>query len=266
MRNRLSFSQYGIMVALLAAATAGSSFSYETAARFPGATRALSTDSFVDGTVRLRTRTIDNFSMCKTGWGAAFSVDLSAYGLRGSRYLLTAAHLIDIYNGKIMPRGELEIEVGKNLWAPCKVIALDVHRDLCLLESSVRMPVMSKLCSVEDIRFVGEVGEGVVIVGCPKGVPPCISRGILTDKDPAVAGVRWQAAAQFNHGNSGGPVYDAKTGKVIGVAVAGISDGFGDMRPDTALFAPFTEVRSFLDVAIATHAIGSHQKTIARRN
>jgi len=250
-RNNRLASITALTLFCITAAAYGAS---QSGARFyDSGARALTPDSLVDGTVRLRTRTIDYDYTVKTGWGAAFAVDLSSYGLRSSRYLLTAAHLIQIVNGQIMPRGDLDIEVGAGLWAPCKVVAIDHARDLCLLESSVRLPVLSKLSNWNDFQNVSQIGEGVVIVGCPRGVPPCVSRGVLTDKDPNVAGVRWQAAAQFNHGNSGGPVYDAGSGKVIGVAVAGLSDGMGDMRPDTALFAPFMEVRSFLDMVVATH-------------
>jgi S1-C subfamily serine protease len=228
---------------------------YDGAAqRIDSATRQLTTDNFVDGTVRLRTRSIDSDYTMKTGWGAAFAVDLSSYGLRSSRYLLTAAHLV-ISRNHATPHGDLEIEVGNNQWALCKVVGLDRSRDLCLLESSVRLPVLSKLSNYDEIRSVGRVGENVVVVGCPRGVPPCVSRGTLTDRQPPVAGVRWQAAAAFNHGNSGGPVYDEASGKVIGVAVAGMSDGMGEMLPGIALFAPFTEVRSFLEITIATHTI-----------
>lgn len=215
-------------------------------------TRTLTPANLLDGTVRLRTRTIERDYTVKTGWGAAFAVDLSKYGLVSSRYLLTAAHLINTSHGQIMPRGDLEIEVDTDTWAPCKVVAMDQVRDLCLIESSVRLPVVSKISTSDDTQHLG---EKVVIVGCPRGVPPCVSRGTLTDFEPPVSGVRWQAAAQFNHGNSGGPVYNALTGSVIGVAVAGIADGFGEMRPDTALFAPYTEVCRFLDVAIATGAL-----------
>jgi S1-C subfamily serine protease len=237
-------------VALLAGAAQGS----EIGARI--GTRALTPANLLDGTVRLRTRTVERDYTVKTGWGAAFAVDLSKYGLVSSRYLLTAAHLINTSNGQIMPRGDLEIEVDTDTWAPCRVVAMDQVRDLCLIESSVRLPVVSKISTSDDTQHLG---EKVVIVGCPRGVPPCVSHGTLTDFEPPVSGIRWQAAAQFNHGNSGGPVYNALTGTVIGVAVAGISDGFGDMRPDTALFAPYTEVRRFLDVAVASGVL-SHSR------
>ena len=131
-------------------------------------TRPLTPENFLDGTVRLRLRTTEG-GFVRTGWGAAFAVDLSRYGLMSSRYLLTAAHLINTENGQIMPRGDLDVEVDANTWAACKVVAMDKYRDLCLLECSVRMPVLSKLSTGGDVQTVG---DKIVVVGCPRGVPP----------------------------------------------------------------------------------------------
>lgn len=221
-------------------------------------TKPLTPENFLDGTVRLRLRTVDpDTRAVRTGWGAAFAVDLSRYGVVSSRYLLTAAHLINTENGQIMAHGDLDIEVDANTWAACKVVAMDKNRDLCLLESSVRLPVLSKLSTGGDVQTVG---DHVVIVGCPRGVPPCESRGTMTDFEPNVNGVRWQAQAQFNHGNSGGPVYSERTGAVIGVAVAGVSNGMGDMRPDIALFAPYTEVRNFLNLTMAARSVAQARR------
>ena len=243
-----------ILFVLCATALVGVAHGSEIGAKL--GTRPLTPDNFLDGTVRLRLRTIENGSV-RTGWGAAFAVDLSRYGLVSSRYLLTAAHLINTENGQIMARGDLDVEVEHNTWATCKVVAMDKYRDLCLLECSVRLPVLSKLSTGGDVQTVG---DKVVVVGCPRGVPPCESRGMMTDFQPNVNGIRWQAAAQFNHGNSGGPVYSERTGAVIGVAVAGVSDGMGDMRPDIALFAPYTEIRNFLNLTMAARSVAQARR------
>lgn len=213
---------------------------------FLGSSKTTNHESWTNGTVRLRTRTLDTDATLVTGWGAAFGVDLGQYGLSGTSYLLTAAHLIHRISSPNVVRSDLKVEVEPETWAQCKIIAQDDTCDLCLLECSVKLPVLARLAE----REYPDLGDTVVIVGCPKGVAPCVSVGTLTDKEPNVIGNRWQAAAKFNHGNSGGPVYNEKTKSVIGVAVAGLSDGMGDMRPDTALFSPVLEIRTFLDWAI----------------
>jgi S1-C subfamily serine protease len=198
--------------------------------------------------VRLRLRTEDR-EFVTTGFGAAFGIDLAGYGLKGSRHLLSAAHLILNKTGD-MAAGDLAVELPalkSSRWSQCKVVAYDKERDLCLLECEADIPVISQL-NTDDHAV--EVDSAVMLVGCPSGAPPRVSYGWLTDKEPNVKGRLWEASASFYHGNSGGPVFDAIKGKVIGVAVAGVNNGSGDMDRNIALFAPYFEVKTFLDKAL----------------
>jgi len=206
-------------------------------------------ENIAQSTLRLKLETVDG-DYLTTGWGAAFGIDLSGYGASDSRYLLSAAHLVLSKSGHGLAKGELKVEIpvnGKSSWTVCKVVAVDQKRDLCLLRAGADIPVLSKLCGKEEQK----IGETVMIVGCPSGVPPCVSIGKLTDKTPNVEGKLWEAAAKFYHGNSGGPVFDALNGQVIGVAVAGVSNGRGDMQRDKALFSPAGEIRNFIETMVA---------------
>ncbi|HYG76220.1 MAG TPA: serine protease [Planctomycetota bacterium] len=196
-------------------------------------------------TFRLRLQTIDG-EYVNSGWGTAFGVDLSSYGISDAKYLLTAAHLVLKKSGKGLADGKLELELpsgGSKAWASCRVVAIDKKNDLCLLSCSSTLPSLAQLSKSESQK----VGEAVAIVGCPAGVPPKVSMGKLTDKNPKVEGRLWEAAAQFYHGNSGGPVFDPASDVVIGVAVAGVSNGRGDMARNVALFYPINEVKKFLE-------------------
>ena len=53
------------------------------------------------------------------------------------------------------------------------------------------------------------------------------------------------AEVKFDHGCSGGPVFSARTGKVIGVAVAGIPLDH-DMDYNKGLFVPVSAIESFI--------------------
>ena len=197
-------------------------------------------------TVRLQLQRAEGNELV-TGHGAAFAVDLSDVGLTRPRYLLSAAHLVLDRYGRRAP-GHLTIEVdhnGRKVWEACKVVAVNRDADLCLLESPVDLPNLARLGRGDE-----RVGEALLIVGCPKGVPPCVSHGQLTSKEPPVSGELWEARAKFWHGNSGGPVFDAKNQTLAGVAVAGGMDDTGDMDPHTALFTPMPVVRKFLKDAI----------------
>jgi S1-C subfamily serine protease len=206
-------------------------------------------DKIAQSTVRLKLETPDGEYMV-TGWGAAFGVDLSRLGATDPRYLLSAAHLVLKKDGKGLATGALSVEVpinGKKVWTTCKVVAVDKKNDICLLRTSVDVPVINRIAISES----QSVGAQVMIVGCPSGVSPCVSIGKIVDKEPNVEGRLWEAAAKFYHGNSGGPVFDAHEGTVIGVAVAGVSNGQGDMRRDKALFLPADEIKNFLEKTVA---------------
>jgi S1-C subfamily serine protease len=182
-----------------------------------------------------------------TGWGSAVAIDLKDYGIARPRYLLSAAHLVLSKTSRQLATGELKAELERNGhkdWVSIKVVAVDDKADLCLLETPVDLPIMAKLGDGKEA-----VGDELMIVGCPSGVVPQISRGRLTSKTPNVEGKLWQAAAKFWHGNSGGPVFNARTCTITGVAVAGVkSDTGNDMDPNTALFCPMDSVKRFLGV------------------
>jgi S1-C subfamily serine protease len=200
---------------------------------------------------RLRLRTADGEYMV-TGFGTAFGIDLNSYGIGDSKYLLSAAHLVLAKTGSGLAKGDLEIELpngAQKVWTRCEVVSADKKRDLCLLKCTSALP---GLCKLQNKGI--HVGEKVMIVGCPEGVQPRVSMGRLTDKTPNVGGELWEAAAKFYHGNSGGPVFDPKAGTVLGVAVAGVSNGHGDMDRNVALFSPYYEVGKFLDNALKSLA------------
>ncbi|HYF48484.1 MAG TPA: serine protease [Planctomycetota bacterium] len=199
----------------------------------------------IKSAVRLRHQRTEKDEIV-TGWGSAVAVDLSDYGIQTRRYLLSAAHLVLNKNGKRLAPGQLAVELendGRTSWVGCKVVAVDDKADLCLLECNTDLSVLAKLGSGKE-----NVGEEVLIVGCPSGVTPRISRGKLTTKTPNVEGELWQAAAKFWHGNSGGPVFNPNTKTICGIAVAGVkADDGNDMDPNIALFAPIGPVRRFLN-------------------
>ena len=206
-----------------------------------------------DSTVRIRVDT-DVGRHVVSGHGSAFGVDLSGYGLQRPRYLLTAAHMVLAEDGSGLINGRIKVELGRmstKRWVNCRILSVTRVYDLCLLECDEDIPVISRLASGKV-----NIGEPLLVVGCPLGVPPQVSAGYLRNKDPLVNERYhrvWEAIAAFNHGNSGGPVFCASHGTIVGVAVAGVRVGGGgpqDMDPGIALFTPYYCVKHFLDVSI----------------
>jgi S1-C subfamily serine protease len=210
----------------------------------------------VENTYRFERRR-DEGRFVSVGHGSAFGIDLTNYGIDSHRYMLSAAHLV-LDDGRLTS-GDLRVEIGKSKssWAKCRVVAVDKVHDLCLLECDRDLGDVSSLSDGEQ-----KVGCKVLIAGSPKGVPICLSPGTLVSKEPNVQRQVWQAEAKFNHGNSGGPVFDAETGKIIGVAVAGIRRSGDDMDENIALFTPLRLVKAFLYESAAEILLKSNRISV----
>ncbi len=175
-----------------------------------------------------------------TGHGTAFAVNLSGYGKPAPRYLLTAAH--NVLNDKGRPYPTLRFEIRKKErieWVACRALQFDRNLDLALLESGLDLPVLAQLSTVDP-----ELNAAVVLAGSKRGVGVSLHRGPLIKKFYE-GSARYLARIPFDHGDSGGPFYDEASGKVIGVAVAGVPLR-ADLDPNLGLFAPIAAVRSFL--------------------
>ena len=207
------------------------------------------------GTYRVRTeasaRSFGFVLNTQEGSGSACGIDLSEWGLTEHKFLLTAGHVVLQHNDDgittNMPVDVIKIEVRVNSlkkWINCKILIVDKDRDIAILEAEDEVPV------VFSLGRDAEVGAAIFVAGCPAGTTPSAVLGFLTSKDPEVptsAKCRvWQASAPFFFGNSGGPIIDAETEKVIGVLVAGIGTRFGFVT-NLIILIPCLEVRKMLD-------------------
>ncbi len=251
---------------------------------FPVEPGAVSVGKMRSTTLRLRMRRREG-DYIYTEHGSAFGVDLSAHGLPTPRYLLTAAHCVLSPKGNLCPGGELLVELAPpkceyaqpapaasaeamrieegtskasvvdldalpedifrydGTWAKCEVLAVDRKKDLCLLRCESDVPVLSRL---ECKHTEPDAGLALMVIGCPSGVLPKASPGTLKRKDAAEYDSLWMAEADFDHGNSGGPVYRKDDGAFLGLAVAGIPDAFGRFDHRFALFVPSRTVLEFV--------------------
>jgi LysM repeat protein len=203
-------------------------------------------ETLVQSTMRIRYEREEHGATI-TGHGTAFAVDLAAYGYAGKRYLLSAAH--NILDERKQPYGNLKVEMDdgrRTYWSRARALAWDEDLDLCLVEASDDAP---RLLTLAD-RDPG-IGSPVIMAGSPRGVPVKLFEGTLTRRFERGT-IRSSARIPFDHGDSGGPMVDPRTGKVVGVAVAGIPKD-GDMDHDLGLFVPVAGISGFLE----THARGT---------
>lgn len=190
-------------------------------------------------TVRLRLEQRSNDSIV-TAHGTAFGVDLTGLGLRGNSYLLTAGHNV------VAPPSydsDIRIEIGTDengRWVACDVVAIDTELDLCLLKCNVDLPRLARLCDTDVTP-----GNDVVLAGSPRGIPVQAYEGKLLRRYHA-GHIHSLAQVAFDHGDSGGPIFDRRSGKVAGIAVAGIPDK-DDLNIRLGLYVPAPCVQSFLE-------------------
>lgn len=206
--------------------------------------------SIMAGTFRVRCKTKvfeGVIERTKESYGSAFGIDVKEFGSDSKRYLVTAAHVVleGPMDDRISDLVEIQIRTASvKKWISCRVLVASKDKDLAVLEASEDLPM------VFGIAKDAEVGSSIIICGCPGGTTPGAAMGWLASKDPEIpthvkCGT-WQAAVPFFFGNSGGPIFDAETEKVIAVLVGGLGDSMRGMIPHLAICIPCTEVRNVL--------------------
>ncbi len=110
---------------------------------------------------------------------------------------------------------------------PAAVIGISKDVDIALL----RVPQLAnQSLDMADEAFT-EIGDEVIALGSPHGFQNTVTLGIISgmERQFSVDGYDYsnvyQISAQITQGNSGGPLIDRKTGKVIGINSAGTEDG-----------------------------------------
>jgi tetratricopeptide (TPR) repeat protein len=142
---------------------------------------------------------------------------------QGSGFFVDVAG--DVITNYHVVKGSNKAEVvtsDGNRYTIKKSIVTDEKSDLFL--ASVDMPknVAYPLTVSPEIP---EVGEDIVVIGCPEGLSKTITKGIISSvRDLENYGTVLQIDAAISHGSSGSPVFN-KEGEVIGVATFNLIEG-----------------------------------------
>jgi len=159
-------------------------------------------------------------------------------------YILTAAHVVD-------KQSVVDIELYNSTVITASVVITDTVKDLALLR--ITNPPQSPFnkggskggfynATLAPKDYTPYIFTPIYTVGCSLGLPPRPSNGIITvvDKD------HWEVSSPVLPGNSGGPVYDAKTYQVIGIAVWVKVYNY-QLVTTMAGIVPIQEIYKFLD-------------------
>ncbi|SHG24687.1 S1C family serine protease [Ornithinibacillus halophilus] len=111
---------------------------------------------------------------------------------------------------------------------PAAVIGIDKKTDIAV----IRVPQLAGEKGLEMEREKpSEIGDEVIALGSPHGFQNTVTLGIIsgTERNFSVEGYdyenAYQISAQITHGNSGGPLLNRESGKVIGINSVGTEDG-----------------------------------------
>ena len=162
-------------------------------------------------------------------------------------YILTASHVVG-NNSEVT----IELFYPDNIELEATVIITDTIKDLALLRALCASAVkyQAKLAP-EDYKPY--LFSPVWAVGCSLGLVPRPSQGIITyiSDFSALSGSYWEVSSPILPGNSGGPVFDARTYEVIGIAVW-VHTYKNQLVTTMAGVVPINEIYEFLEPQINT--------------
>jgi S1-C subfamily serine protease len=170
----------------------------------------------------------------------------SGFVVSGSGHVLTSAHVITNAAESDELRGADRVYVGfkDGDRVPARIIGWDVYDDVGVLQVDPEAHSLSPVPLGDSSRVV--VGEPVAAMGSPFGNQDSLAVGVVSATGRSIEALtsRYmvtdaiQTDAPITHGNSGGPLFDAR-GRVIGISAqirteSGQAEGVGFAIPINA--------------------------------
>lgn len=153
----------------------------------------------------------------------------TCYGTSQGTGFLVAPRLVATAEHVVAGASAIVLKQGSSAVGAATVVGVDRDRDLALLQSDT--PIEGHV--FEIAARAPKIGQDVAVLGFPLGLPLSLTRGSVSgtnrtlDIDGVVRKRLVQTDAGVNPGNSGGPLLETKTGRVVGVVVIG---GTGDVN------------------------------------
>lgn len=172
----------------------------------------------------------------------------------GSGVIVDAANGYIITNNHVVGGAdEVQVVTSDNRKLDAEWVKTDPATDLAVVKVKGENLISAPLGDSDAM----EVGDLVLAIGSPEGLPQTVTSGIISAKGRNQAGLGGgtnlyqnflQTDAAINHGNSGGPLVNMR-GEVIGINTAivsqtGVNEGIG-------LSIPSNMIRQIMDQLIA---------------
>ena len=167
------------------------------------------------------------------GNGQESQAEGSGFVIDTDGHIVTNQHVVD-------GASSIKVTFADGRTASAKVVGTDRSSDVAVIKVDVDKSELHPLTFADSNRV--EVGDGVVAIGSPFGLPGTVTTGVVSALDRTIDAPNnftisgaIQTDAAINHGNSGGPLLDAD-GHVIGInsqieSDSGGNDGIGFAVP-----------------------------------
>ena len=166
----------------------------------------------------------------KTYGGFGMSVPVK---VKGKKLVLTALHVV---MDKDKEANEIFVDLPDG-WIRCKIVKTDPGYDLCLLEPRIQPPF-----TVEVAKADPKPGDSVTNPNFYQTNAMVLEKGKVDENRDLL----WTGSIlHFRHGSSGSPMMD-KSGKVVGIGVAGTTEDNG-ITMLRAICVGAKKIREFLD-------------------
>src|SRR4029079_18264567 len=171
------------------------------------------------------------YSVFGTGNGTSASQG-SGFVVSSGGLILTNSHVITTAGaggGTVTPAGDVFVEFQDRDRVKATIVGWDVFDDVGVLRVDPKAHALTPLPLGDSSRVV--VGEPVAAIGSPFGNENSLTLGVVSATQRSIESLTSQynlvdaiqVDAPINHGNSGGPLFDA-AGRVIGINAQSRSD------------------------------------------
>ena len=174
----------------------------------------------------------------------------SGFVLDGQGYVATNAHVVR--DEKLERAGDLYVDFADGNRVPAKLVGDDLNADVAVLKIDPAGLTLTPLRLGISSNLV--VGAPVAAIGSPFGQDQSLSVGVISATNRDIdsltqfkIGNAIQTDAAINHGNSGGPLIDAR-GRVIGInsqieSTGGGGEGVGFAVPADTVRRSIAQLR-----------------------
>ena len=216
-------------------------------------------------------------------FGSSNSADAaqgSGFVVSPQGYILTNSHVITTAGdsgASVHPAHDVYVEFKNHDRVPAQIVGWDVYDDVGVIKVDPRSHPLIPVPLGDSARV--RVGEPVAAIGSPFGNENSLAVGVVSAVERSINSLTSnytltdaiQTDAPINHGNSGGPLFDAR-GRVIGINAqirsdSGNAEGVGFAVPIDSARRSMTQLIATGRVAYAYVGITTEDltPTLARR-